>query len=714
MQRRRDISTNTYQTLLKLRTYDFAFLYPKIKGVIDTKLKLLLKYENFKQPEIYRSIVRPLTNTLIELKSFEEHPFIIHILLLLRYEYQIQSQFNLVRFDLLQSKATLVEILAIRMLREYNNQVRMNLMFIDPLRKFTTLDLAILSELKKFLCQPVVIQIMDKLFTGEAILIGNTRHNNVSFDPENQKLLAIPQVSFFEVLPYNALAATLRDCIKRATSVPKYVEYVHIMKLILLALTYLELLLVLQENIALHCLITILTIDMNIQYMLRIRYVSWDLLNRIVWTYADFVLIFLLDITIVSLVITGKPHEVANLILIVLFPKIILHMFSHYEFLNLILISFKQMTFKLLGVFFLFISLISGYYVSFIKLSKSSVKDSEVLYGMLQVFFGFTPAIWSNWENYDSLGNIIQLNYLFLMQFILSTILAIILSQEFVKLNNVNLEEFHYLQTLNILVELKQSFQSFRSITSLGLNYPLSIFIWAYERYHQWRNNNSANSDKYKKEMKLFTFVQEQNGDRLTSVQSRETFCVRRASMDSMFLDLLSHQHPLAPQISAAGSHPDRNNVTAQMAGPSMLITMPFSGDPVSGPLQRLSPPTKLLAPIHHTPRRASTTSRPRHSTMSNILEAPILKAADTAESSAVAIARLETLVEHLVRLVDAMSYTANGSRGHNRGQFTSEGMDREPGDETAEDGTMPMYRTESTESLEDELSLEYDSDTTI
>ncbi|KAG7192320.1 uncharacterized protein KQ657_002039 [Scheffersomyces spartinae] len=714
MQRRRDISTNTYQTFLRLRSYDFTFLYVKIKGIIDSKLKLLLRYENFKQPEIYRSIVRPLTNTLLELKSFEEHAFLVHILLLLRYEYQIQSQFNLVRYDLLQSKAILGEILAIRMLREYNAPTRMNLLFVDPLRKFSTLDLAIYSELKKFLCQPIVIQIMDKLYRGEVNIVGNSRHSNVSFDPENQKLVASSQVSSYEVLPYKALEATLKDCIKRATNVPKYVEYINIIKLITLAVTYLKLLLMLQESFLLHCLMVILTIEMNIQYMIRIRYVSWELLNRLIWTYADFVLIFLLDITAINLIFTGEPHKVANLILIVLFPKIVLHMFSHYEFLNLILISFKQMTFKLLGVFFLFISLISGYYVSFIKLSKSYVQSSDVLYGMLQVFFGFTPAIWSNWDNYDSLGNIIQLNYLFLMQFILSTILAMILSQEFVKLNNANLEEFHYLQTLNILVELKQSFQSFGWAKSLGLNYPLSLFIWALEKYSQWLNNKFTDSETYKNGMKNFTFVLEQNSDRLTSVQSRDTFCVRRASMDSMFLDLLSHpQHPLVP----AGSHPDRSNATtAQMAGPSMptLISIPYSGEPILGSQQMMSPSSKLLGVHQQSMRRASTSSRPRHTTMTNIQETPLLKPLDTSESNGLAIARLETLVEHLVQLVDNLNYSANGNRGRNRGQLISEGSATEESNRTAEDGSMPIYRTESNESMEDELSLEYDSDATI
>ena len=106
------------------RKHDFKTHYFNIQKLINSKVQLSLKYEQLKSPEIHSTLMRPITQEILNISHDNESDqkisnHIIFILLLLRYEYLIQSENNLIAFDLLITKATVCEILSIRMLREY-------------------------------------------------------------------------------------------------------------------------------------------------------------------------------------------------------------------------------------------------------------------------------------------------------------------------------------------------------------------------------------------------------------------------------------------------------------------------------------------------------------------------------------------------------------------------------------------------------------------
>lgn len=207
-------------------------------------------------------------------------------------------------------------------------------------------------------------------------------------------------------------------------------------------------------------------------------------------------------------------HNLFSIISIILLPRI-LSIFNNYEFFNMIILSCKRMVWKMIGLFCLLISLTSGFYISFISLTVVETKtSSDILFDMLKVFFGFTPAVWNSWDEYNTLGKFTQMGYLFLVQFVISTILAIILSEVFHKIAASNKEEFHYFKATNIII-YQQTSKIMRSTTTIVplvsnimdiFKIPIIIGIFLYEviisKFYYRENENQESV----KDLKYFTF----------------------------------------------------------------------------------------------------------------------------------------------------------------------------------------------------------------
>ncbi|CAI5759060.1 unnamed protein product [Candida verbasci] len=484
----------------------FRSNYLRIQKQINT-VQLSLKYEQLKLPEIHPTLIKPLTDEIL----LEKTPDLIFILLLLRYEYLIQSENNLINYDLLITKANICELLSIRMLREYNSTTRIEILFQNPLAsinpeyKFNLLELSVLSKSKKFLSQPIIIRILDRLYNGEIIL-----NNGVE---EEKGLLDISNYKFEKI--------SFRHICKRARTVPKYQSIVINIKLIVFSLLYF-----LQINYKYpytEILFWLFTLSFNIELLTKLVHIEWTYMKLIIWNYIDILLICLLD-TCLILKLTSYYSDVFSLIGIILFPRI-LSILNNYKFFNLIVLSLNKMIWNLFGLTCFFFTLISGFYFSFITLSINQ-SNGEILFNMVKIFFGFTPSVWNNWEKFNTLGKVLQMGYLFLIQFIIGTILAICLSSIFAKIRESNFEEFNYFKTKNLILY----FKSANLNNTLFLNifkFPIYLGIFIYElilsKFYKESND----------ELKNFTFIK----DNLKNWQSFNTIHYRTASTDSFFIN---------------------------------------------------------------------------------------------------------------------------------------------------------------------------------
>lgn len=510
----------------RYKELEFKFLYFKIQKLINKKVNLSLKYEQLKQPEINLTLIKPISNKIIELgnnsslsskirstnglnlgpggsggantytdfRSILENKIstmLIHILLLLKYEYLIQSENNLIVYDLLITKATVCELLAIRLFREYKAANRINLLFINPLKQFNTIELAILTKSKKFLSQPIIIKIFEKFYNGDLII------NNYDIGPgkthEGTSLLQESQGSSNgnkeSISNYKYQRVNFKTINYRSEVVPKYQSLVINLKNFIF--TVLNIMIVLNQyqdstiKSYLEIVYFIIGINFNYEFFIKIFFINRVFLKKILWFYIDFFIVLLIDVNLLLrlLVMLNKVdlvlyNQVFSLLSILLIPRN-LSVFNNYRFFNLIVLSFKKMLWNMMGLFCLFLSLIIGFYISFISLNFNR-SNYEIAYDLLQIFFGFTPAVWSNWDTYTSIGKFIQIAYLFLSQFIISTILAIVLSEIFSDVALNIHEDFEYFKCINLVIYFKTSKLPVNKIDYV-IKFPILLLIYIYE-----------------------------------------------------------------------------------------------------------------------------------------------------------------------------------------------------------------------------------------
>lgn len=547
----------------RYRYLEFKHLYFRIQLLLNQKVSLSLKYEQLKTPEIRISLIRPLLLQITQISNLKRlhrlfqptlHDIhqtpqfaplgygigapeagetcistnVVYVLLLLRYEYQIQLENNFVMYDLLTTKANICEILAIRMLREYRSSDRITLLFLNPMQLqthpeqseqyellkntkhldcFNTIELSILAKAKTFLSQPVVIHILDRIYNGELIikeqqypktdedLLANLLDRNPEEHERRRSVSSEFNAVQKNVVNYKFNRISMKKVLVRSQVVPKYQSVVINLKYGMLTLLFLILVLRHKKsplgigNSPGGKLITVmfwmLALSFNFDNIVKFSHIEFKFLKKIIWTYFDILIVLLIDISFVLRILLALEkitvstyYSVFSLISILLFPRM-LSVFNNYEFFSMMIVSFKKMSWNTIAMFCLFVSLIFGFFLCFITITID-LSTYEVAFSMLKLFFGFTPAVWDHWNSYNNLGRTIQLAYLFLIQFIVATILAIVLGNVFAKVNQTNKEEFEYLKTTNLIIYLKWGHlhwsQRSQSVVLRAFNYVVNIF----------------------------------------------------------------------------------------------------------------------------------------------------------------------------------------------------------------------------------------------
>lgn len=480
--------------ILKIEYFEFKSIYFRVQELVNKQVNISLKYDQLKLPEIHHTIIKPISEEMFHLadtnvifRKFTRHYNFTHnelavkygmnntfesieqskpnissqlifILLLLRHEYLLQAARNLVMFELLKTKATVCEILAIRALREFDSLHLTNLLFLTPLNcnlfpsklreLFNTLELSIISKAYKFLSQPVIIKVINRFHNGELVF-----KRDLSAELTEKKQL----IGGSKVASYRYEKISFGEVSRRVNVVPKYQEIVRNVLMFSLLVTYL--LMISVEHTTLHQVVQVLfwliAINYNFDVCLKLSQIEFRYLRLVVWTYIDLILLSILDVCL-CLKLLGSIHfgYVFSLVPIVLLPRLML-IFNNYKFFNLLVISSERMAMSLIGLVCVFFTMILGFYFSFIALSYSQSR-LEILFNMVKIFFGFTPSVWDNWDDYNALGKVILMAYLFLIEFIISSILAILLSGVFAKVHQKNDEEFHLMQAVYLTLAINQ------------------------------------------------------------------------------------------------------------------------------------------------------------------------------------------------------------------------------------------------------------------
>lgn len=184
--------------------------------------------------------------------------------------------------------------------------------------------------------------------------------------------------------------------------------------------------------------------------------------HLMVWNYVDLILCLLYVLLFMSrLFVSLHPLikecyiNILSVIPVLLFPRA-LAVFDGYEFFTLILISFRQMVSTMIGLLILFFTLISGFFLSFVSLSVHLSKQ-KISFDMLKILFGYTPVAWSSWKNYTTLGKILLISYLFIVQFLIVTLLVVVLSDSYVVFSKTSKQEYYFAQAVRLTINQRIS-----------------------------------------------------------------------------------------------------------------------------------------------------------------------------------------------------------------------------------------------------------------
>lgn len=590
----------------KVKFLEFKYLYFQLQKFLNKDVTLSFRPEQLRTPEIRLSLIKPLILKILKVSSKRSletilrnalpgaetqytsfgtfgaptelliSTSVIYVLLLLRYEYIIQSENNLIMFDLLITKANICEVLAIRLLREYRSHDRINLLFINPMRLyedreklknskhlqcFNTLELSILSKSKKFLSQPAVVQILDRIYSGELMMNEQQEAMSESFldflrasklstvksgtslhfdkgDGEEPYTFSKFRCEDGEknqnVINYKFNRITIDKVLMRSNSVPKYQSLVINIKYAVMTVLFLSLVLkhkgsmsdntTYQLSSFLSIIFWLVALSFNLDMAVKLLHIEFMFLKKIIWTYVDICIVILIDISFSMRIVYGLGkidstlyYNCFSLISILLIPRM-LSIFNNYRFFNMIFVSLRKMLWNMVAMFCLFLSLTFGFFLCFISLTNN-LNTYDVAFGMLKIFFGYTPAVWDNWKNYDNLGRSILLIYLFFIQFVVTTILAIVLSNVFVKVSETNNEEFEYLKTTNLIIYLKWSSSQRTSGRRLRLAHAFEVFVTIFKMpiifliyfYEILIKDNQILLQKQQRDLKKFTFLSKED-----------------------------------------------------------------------------------------------------------------------------------------------------------------------------------------------------------
>lgn len=207
--------------------------------------------------------------------------------------------------------------------------------------------------------------------------------------------------------------------------------------------------------------------------------------------------------------LANMAYDVLATNAVLLFPRLF-SVLDHSRYFSQLLIAFRMMAMDLVAVFILILISCSGFFVAFTLSFGSDEHDAGgVAYALFQMLLGFTPAGWSRWEHYNTLGRAILTLFLFICHFLIVTILITVLTNSFMAIvqnadeehqfvfavNTISMVKsdalFSYVAPTNviawILVPLRfilplRQFVRVNRIVIKATHFPVLFVIYAYER----------------------------------------------------------------------------------------------------------------------------------------------------------------------------------------------------------------------------------------
>lgn len=487
-----------------------------IRLLIIQRCETTLSWEQLRSPQISQFLVKPILQQ-IRASHFSRATLYALIANCLQFSKEVQS--NPGNVGVLQTRALISELIAMRLLKEYTWRELIDVLSydFDPLNGVTapatgysnrlqsyesvrrsrvartsTLEVAIRAQAKRFLAHPSVVQHLEAIWQGNIIFnsAADNLHRLPSKPPLNQSrqygathsLGSPSQLNGAAALPPPRLAG---EMIRRSVTlynpqnaslfklsrlrVPRYRQVFSTLSFAAMLILFLACLVERPRDITpLEVVFWFWSAGYMLDEVVGFTEQGFGLYIISVWNAFDIGILFMLLVYYVLrlyglfLTIDENKHRTANMAYdvlastaVLLFPRLF-SLLDHYRYFSQLLIAFRLMAQDLAAILILIAISCSGFFVAFtLSFGRHDSDWSKVAYALFQILMGFTPAAWDVWFSYNILGKAILALFLIICHFLVVTILITVLTNSFMAIVKNAEEEHQYLFAVNTISLVK-------------------------------------------------------------------------------------------------------------------------------------------------------------------------------------------------------------------------------------------------------------------
>lgn len=433
-------------------------------------------------------------------------------------QFQKEGQANPGNAGNCRTRALVCELLAIKLLKEYNTRELIDALSYDffPLQgisppdvvtigpngqqkvrarpvaaRISTLEVAIRASAKRFLAHPLVVQQLEAIWAGAIVF--HSAADNLHRRQPSPSQVTLPllgnssgQVAYGGTSSPDKLHrdGQLTAPVRRTVTlydprdaslfklsrlrVPRYRQFFSTCSLAILLCLFILVLVERSTKITwLEVIFWFWSAGFMLDEVVGFNEQGFSLYIMSFWNAFDLGILLLLTIYYcmrlygIFLVDHGRlqwnsmAYDVLATNAILLFPRLF-SVLDHYRYFSQLLIAFRLMAIDLVAVFVLILVACSGFFVAFtFSFGKGQYDAAEMAYKIFQIVMGFTPAAWEAWPTYNPLGKALLVLFLFICHFLVVTILITVLTNSFMAIVSNAEQEHQFVFAVNTISMVK-------------------------------------------------------------------------------------------------------------------------------------------------------------------------------------------------------------------------------------------------------------------
>ncbi|KAJ5488517.1 hypothetical protein N7539_003407 [Penicillium diatomitis] len=472
-----------------------------IRPLIVSRCETTLTWEQLRSPQVSQFLVKPIQQKIM---SAHFSRATLYALMANCLQFGKEIQLNLGNSGASQTRAMVSELLAIKLLKEYDTRELIDALSYefyplqgqDPTRNWATgtqgkreastsrvscLEVAIRAQAKRFLSHPVVVQQLEAIWAGTIVFHSASdslhrrnhqrgmhhhgRYYGTATDRQDDQATSSGTQTFRRsVTLYNPRDASLFKLSR--LRVPRYRQFLSTLSFAVLLGLFLAVLQQRSRQItSLEVVFWFWSAGFLLDEIVGFNEQGFSLYLMSFWNVFDLGILLLLVcyycLRIYGAFLTyprnrqfaNQAYDVLAANAVLLFPRLF-SILDHYRYFSQLLIAFRIMASDLIAVFVLIVVACSGFFVAFLSFGSEN-SPNTVAYALFQMLMGFTPTAWAMWTEYNALGKTILTIFLFICHFVVVTILITVLTNSFMRIVQNADQEHQFLFAVNTISMVK-------------------------------------------------------------------------------------------------------------------------------------------------------------------------------------------------------------------------------------------------------------------